>query len=936
MASTTATGKRKEPPTPVPVPDEEDILKITPLGAGNEVGRSCILLEYKGKTVMLDCGLHPAYSGLAALPFFDNIDPSTIDVLLVSHFHLDHAASLPYFLEKAIYKWLLSDYVKVSNLAAEDMLYTEQDLLRSYEKIEVVDYHQEVDVEGIKFTSFNAGHVLGAAMFLIEIAGVRVLYTGDYSREEDRHLMAAERPRNVVPEVLISESTYGVQSHQPRQEREAMFTSWVHRIVQRGGRCLIPVFALGRAQELLLILDEYWQAHSELHNVPIYYASSLAKKCMTVYQTYTNMMNERIRRQVKISNPFQFKHISNLKSMQHFDDVGPCVMMASPGMLQSGLSRELLELWCVDKRNGVIIPGYVVEGTLAKQILSQPEEIVSMSGAKLPLRLSVEYISFSAHVDYQQNSQFIDEVAAPNLVLVHGDSNEMGRLRAALQSKFHEREAEGAKVTKIYTPRNCETVELYFRGEKMAKLVGSLAAHPPKPGQPLSGVLVSRDFQYHIMAPQDLQEFTDLHTTHLQQVQSVPCRAPFHLVQWHLEMMYGFVEVLEEGSIKVFDTVIVTDSGSGILTLEWEGNAINDMVADSILAIIIQAESSPASVKATKSSHSHHHHHHKEDTAKVTSDPSVLKVDDLLSKSDKSKPATPVDESSPTAASLSKAEDLVKVKKEEVEAAYDPYTQSASAEEGNADVKVSKVEGEGVEDTKGEEEIHVDGVKIKKEPEDEETKVNPPVSASFSDAEQEEKQEEDEESGGDGKGVKDSGDDKFLPSHDPQVEGVALKKAQPNTNEKEIEHDHDHTEETLEEEREFAFYATGFLRNHFGDDGVELVGGLGARNSEGDSATEKAAQRQQQQQHQHSQKDRLRSEAIRFSKTRPRAHVWIVRTDRETAVLVLEKEKLMVSWRESLSFVNGVPLQSRWCCLERLQMLIKTFRTFSVSPLLGA
>jgi cleavage and polyadenylation specificity factor subunit 3 len=171
-------------------------------------------------------------------------------------------------------------------------------------------------------------------MFLIEIAGIRVLYTGDYSREEDRHLMAAEPPPGIVPEVLICESTYGVQSHEPRPERELRFTSMVHEVVTRGGRCLLPVFALGRAQELLLILDEYWQAHPELHNIPIYYASSLAKKCMTVYQTFTNMMNDHIRQQAKISNPFKFKHISNLKSMQHFDDVGPCVMFASPGMLQ--------------------------------------------------------------------------------------------------------------------------------------------------------------------------------------------------------------------------------------------------------------------------------------------------------------------------------------------------------------------------------------------------------------------------------------------------------------------------------------------------------------------------------------------------------------------------------------------------------------------------
>ncbi|KAJ3392240.1 Cleavage and polyadenylation specificity factor subunit 3-I, partial [Chytriomyces hyalinus] len=261
------------------VRDANDIMRITPLGAGQEVGRSCIMLEFKSKTIMLDCGLHPAHSGLAALPFFDNIDPASIDVLLITHFHIDHAAALPYFMEKttfrgrvfmthptkAIFKWLLADYVKVSSLAVDDQLYDEKDLLRAFDKIEAVDFHQLVDIDGIKFTAYNAGHVLGAAMFLIEIAGVRVLYTGDYSREEDRHLMAAERPPNITPEVLISESTYGVQTHQSRVERETQFTKTVHKIVSRGGRCLIPVFALGRAQELLLILDEYWQLHPELH-----------------------------------------------------------------------------------------------------------------------------------------------------------------------------------------------------------------------------------------------------------------------------------------------------------------------------------------------------------------------------------------------------------------------------------------------------------------------------------------------------------------------------------------------------------------------------------------------------------------------------------------------------------------------------------------------
>lgn len=133
---------------------EGDDLIVTPLGAGSEVGRSCVYMSFKGKTVLFDCGIHPAYSGMAALPYFDDIDPSTIDVLLVTHFHLDHAASLPYFLEKttfrgrvfmthatkAIYKLLLSDYVKVSKVSVEDMLYDEQDILRSMDKIEVIDF----------------------------------------------------------------------------------------------------------------------------------------------------------------------------------------------------------------------------------------------------------------------------------------------------------------------------------------------------------------------------------------------------------------------------------------------------------------------------------------------------------------------------------------------------------------------------------------------------------------------------------------------------------------------------------------------------------------------------------------------------------------------------------------------------------------------------
>ncbi|GFO20946.1 cleavage and polyadenylation specificity factor subunit 3 [Plakobranchus ocellatus] len=221
---------------------------------------------------------------MASLPYLDMIEPEEIDLMLVSHFHLDHSGGLPYFLQKtpfkgrcfmthatkAIYRWLLSDYVKVSNIASDDQLYTDNDIEKSMEKIETVNFHQEVNVNGVRFWCYSAGHVLGAAMFMIEIAGVKILYTGDYSRQEDRHLMCAEMP-TVKPDIVIIESTYGTHIHENREERERRFTSLVHDIVNRGGRCLIPAFALGRAQELLLILGETnLENHISFSRYPFY------------------------------------------------------------------------------------------------------------------------------------------------------------------------------------------------------------------------------------------------------------------------------------------------------------------------------------------------------------------------------------------------------------------------------------------------------------------------------------------------------------------------------------------------------------------------------------------------------------------------------------------------------------------------------------------
>mmetsp|Transcript_46369 Transcript_46369/g.112419 ORF Transcript_46369/g.112419 Transcript_46369/m.112419 type:complete len:730 (+) Transcript_46369:22-2211(+) len=614
----------------------EDVMTVTPLGAGQEVGRSCHLLEFRGMTIMLDCGIHPGYEGMNGLPFLDQVEPDQIDVLLVTHFHLDHAASLPYLTErtsfkgrifmthptKAVLRLLLGDYIRLlqsKNAKPEDVLYTEAELQACIQKIELIDYHTTVTIGGLSFHALNAGHVLGACMFWMDIGGRTVLYTGDYSMEDDRHLMAAEFPEK-KPDVLICESTYGVQVHASKAEREARFTGTIERIISRGGRCLIPVFALGRAQELLLILDEYWQENPHLQNIPIWYASKLASRALRVYQTYANMMNARIRAQMDVSNPFSFKYIQNLKSIDvnSFDDSGPSVVFASPGMLQSGVSRQLFDRWATDQKNGVVIAGYAVEHTLAKEIMNQPKEVVTLEGRRQPLNCLVDYVSFSAHVDFVQNRTFITQVAPKHIILVHGQKDEMGRLKSALLLQYRQL-AENKRPT-ITMPPNLQTVSLKFARRVSAKVMGSLAMRESEPvkGEEISGILVTHNFKSKIVKPEDLATYTPLRLGSITSKLHVPYAGSVETLKLFLsEMFMGVTETQLEGEegdnevipykFSLHDNKVSVTVGNrkGIAVVEWEASPAADVIADALIALLMHAQSSAASIRL--SSQPHHH-----------------------------------------------------------------------------------------------------------------------------------------------------------------------------------------------------------------------------------------------------------------------------------------------------------------------------------------
>lgn len=580
-----------------------DELTITPLGAGQEVGRSCIVVKYRGHTIMLDCGIHPGYMETAGLPFFDAIDPASVDLLLITHFHIDHCAAVPWFLmqtgfhgkcymthaTKAIFKILLADYVRVAGGSNEQNLFNKIDVERCLPLITAANYHQVINYNGIKISCYNAGHVFGACMWMIDIDGVRVLYTGDFSLEDERHLKGAEIPP-ISPDVLIIESTHGIVRNEGRLEREYRFTEYVKRIVERGGRCLIPIFALGRVQELLLILEEYWSAHEHLQSVPVYFGSSLTKKSMAVYNNFRTGMTDA---PVSARCRFDFKYIKYMKSTDELDDSGPCVVLAAPAMLQNGMSRILFDRWASNPLNGVIIPGYTVENTLAKQLLNGPKEVPTMTGQMIPMKCSVHSVSFSGHSDFTHTSKFIESLKTKRVVLVHGVAAEMERLRDRLTKDFSYFDIE------VATPGDCEAASFTFKSNPTADIHGSLlekvvdkAEGEQMDKSTISGLIVKRGFSYMIVAPQELMTYSTLHTldvTNKQQVQATRSLAEY---KEYFERYFEGVSMVIGGELMTIgDSCLKLEQGpNNMISIEWRSDPMSDMVADNVAMMLSCAD----------------------------------------------------------------------------------------------------------------------------------------------------------------------------------------------------------------------------------------------------------------------------------------------------------------------------------------------------------
>jgi len=405
---------------------------------------------------MFDCGMHMGFTDERRFPDFTVLSPTgssltgVIDVVIVTHFHLDHCGALPYLTEqcgyrgpvimtyptKALCPILLEDFRKIAvEKKGETNFFTSNMIKECIGRVKPVLVGETVTIgDDVEVRAYYAGHVLGAAMFYVRVNGESVLYTGDYNMTPDRHLGAASVELHLKPDVLITESTYATTLRDSKRAREREFLRNIHQCIAEGGKVLIPTFALGRVQELCILVEDYWQRMG-LSHIPIYFSAGMAAMANEYYRVFIDWTNEKLKADYGRRNPFAFQCVRPFE--KHFaEHPGPMVLFSSPGMLHSGMSLEIFKKWCEDARNLLIIPGFCVSGTVGAKLLEGQRRIVVEEGNNatrvLNVKMQVKNMSFSAHADARGIMQLIRMCEPRNVVLVHGEAGKMAVLKGQI------------------------------------------------------------------------------------------------------------------------------------------------------------------------------------------------------------------------------------------------------------------------------------------------------------------------------------------------------------------------------------------------------------------------------------------------------------------------------------------------------------------------
>ena len=434
------------------------MIKFIPLGGAGEIGASCFYLNIGGAGIILDCGMHPQKTGLEALPEFDLINDLTVDYVLISHAHQDHLSALPYLVKRhpyiriittpqtrALAELTLHDSVEIlkKQLSEEDNLvvYSHDEIDLLIQSIEYKAYNENFVVgnvfnqskDSIKAKFLDAGHILGSAGILLEYNEEKIFYTGDINLKNQTLLKGAVLPDSKI-DVLILESTYGATDSSTLldwSEEEQRFAKSINKVMNGGGSILIPVFSLGKMQEVISLIWKMMQ-RNKITNVDIY-SGGLADKISRVYDYNRYVVN-------MIDPEFEIKAIpsKNLYDVERVESFfnNPCIVLASSGMMIEGTaSFNLAKHWIRHSGSAIFTVGYMEESTPGYRIANTIKgEKIKMNNLEEDeeVKCNIENFRFSAHSRREDLLKIVKKLKPKKVILVHGEPEAIDWMSASI------------------------------------------------------------------------------------------------------------------------------------------------------------------------------------------------------------------------------------------------------------------------------------------------------------------------------------------------------------------------------------------------------------------------------------------------------------------------------------------------------------------------
>lgn len=452
-------------------------MQITFRGAARTVTGSMHEIQTGGRRFLLDCGMYQGRRQEAAqrnknFPF----PPSEVDALLLSHAHIDHSGNIPnltsngfsgpifstsatidlcssMLVDSAFIQEKDADFlnrrstrrrrvIEVPEEPPVDPLYTINDAKAALSQFRRVDMHARTEVlPGVFSTPHEAGHMLGSTFLSLELEGKRLLFSGDVGRNNLPIIRDPERA--VLADILIMESTYGDRLHQPLLYAKDKLATIINNTSGRGGKIIAPAFAVGRTQQLVLMIHELIR-EGRINEIPVFVDSPLAVNVTEAFRTHTECHDLETSTFTEAGDdPFGFRRLRYIRDVEESKALNdlrvPCIIISASGMAEAGRVLHHLRNNVADPRNTVLITGFQAENTLGRKLLDGQKE-VNIFGEPTRVRAEVLKINeLSGHADQHELLTWMQPLAqtVKHVFLVHGEYAQQQALAAAIKERYN-------------------------------------------------------------------------------------------------------------------------------------------------------------------------------------------------------------------------------------------------------------------------------------------------------------------------------------------------------------------------------------------------------------------------------------------------------------------------------------------------------------------